>query len=131
MTLRQFLGIMFFATIFCWSAWALVLINVDPLQASTSDFLFFYASLLLSLLGTASLGLFGIFFLFRRDDTVPYRFVKKSFAYGMGIACAVVILLYLQSEGYLHYWNVATLGTLALFLILFRLSTKQRLRIQE
>lgn len=131
MTLRQFITIMLFATVFCWSAWLLVLFNTDPFAASLSEFLFFYLSLFLSLLGTVSLLLFALFLLIRRGDMVPYRYVKKSFVSGSITALSVIVLLYLQSEGYLHYWNVAILGTLALFLLLFRLSTRRSLSTQE
>lgn len=122
---------MLFATVFCWTAWTLVIIYIDPFQASRVDFFFFYLSLFLSLLGTLSLICFGLLFFLRRTDAALYRYVKKSFAYAAIISLIVIVLYYLQSEGYLHYWNVATLGTLALFLILFRLSTRPRLRARE
>ena len=48
MTLRQFISIMIFATVFCWSAWVLVIFNIDPFQASISEFVFFYLSLFLA-----------------------------------------------------------------------------------
>lgn len=131
MSLRHYVAIMMFATAFCWSAWVLVILNVNPLEATFLEFFFFYVSLFLSLLGTISLLLFGGFFIFGRAELSLYRSVKKSFLYGSIIACIGVLLLYLQSLEYLHYWNLVILGTLALFLILFRFSTRRKRTLLE
>ena len=121
MTLRQYISVMILGTIFCWSAWMVIILNVDPFVASTSSFIFFYFSLFLALLGTTSLVIFAGFRLFGRDRFALYRYVQKSFVNAMIISVLVIGIMYLQSLGYLHYWNLGILLTLFIFLGLFKI----------
>jgi hypothetical protein len=125
MTLRQYISIMIVATLFCWLAWVMVIMNVDPFEASPSMFIFFYLSLFLALFGMISLILFGAFRLFGRGEFSLYRYVQKSFVDALAISVFLVALLYMQSLGYLHYWNLGILFAIMVFLGLFRISTKR------
>jgi len=132
MTLRQYLSIMILTTILCWIAWGMVLVNIDPFDSSAVGFIFFYTSLFLALLGTVSICAFFLHRLFVRKKQIPmYRSVQRSFLDATVIAVVCVGLLYLQSQSYLHYWNIGILLVLVIFVGLFKLSTHFPTRSQE
>lgn len=125
MTLKQYLVIMFLATIFCWVAWWFVITNVDPFQADVLGFIFFYSSLFCSLVGTVSILSFLSRKIFSRSNEPMFRFVKKSFRDALFLATFLIILLYFQTQNYLHWWNAGVLTTAFLFYIIFTWSTKK------
>ncbi len=118
MTFRQYLIIMTTATILCWAAWVIVLFNVDPFHAGLLNFIFFYFSLFLALLGTISLSSIFVFHFWSKSDELLFRYVKRSFRYGFITSLLLIALLYFQASGLLNYWN---LGALILIIILFAL----------
>jgi len=114
MTLRQYFTIMFLATFFCWLAWWMVLINVDPFQKDTVGFVFFYLSLGLATIGTISLGDFLVRRLFSRGGQPLYRLVKSSFRDALLVALAIIFLLFLQGSQLLRWWNLVVFCVLAI-----------------
>ena len=120
MTLKSYLIIMILATIFCWSAWWVVIINVDPFQIDLTGLLFFYISLFSAILGTFSIVTFLVRWFFSRSEDPVFRFVKRSFRDAFLIATFVILALYLQAQHYLRWWN---LGILAVVFILYILLT--------
>ena len=125
MTLKQYLIIMLLATVFCWVAWWFVITNIDPFQADIMGFIFFYASLFCSLVGTMSILSFLFRKLFSRSDEPMFRYVKRSFRDAVFIAVFLIILLYFQARNYLHWWNAGVLAAAFLFYIIFTWSTKK------
>lgn len=109
MTLKQYLIIMTMATIMCWVAWFFVLLNVDPWQANNSSFFFFYLTTFFALLGTFSLLMFVSYKVLSRSHAPMFRYVQKSFRDGFFGATFVIIILLLQSRGFLNIWNVSVL----------------------
>lgn len=126
MTLKQYLTIMILGTIMCWTAWWLVILNVDPEAAGTAGFSFFYGSLFLALLGTGSVLFFSVHRIFVCKKLIPmHHTVQKSFFEGLVMAVILIGLLYLQGEKFLQWWNVGVLGAVLVFLILFKLTSKK------
>jgi len=125
MTLKQYLAVMFFATVVCWIAWGLVITNIDPFQADVLGFIFFYSSLFFSILGTMSIFVFLVRRLFAKGDQPVFRHVKKSFHDAFFISAFLLILLYLQSQNYLHWWNAGVLAGIFLFYMIFLWSAQR------
>ena len=118
MTLRQYLRVMILATILCWFALGMVIINIDPFATGESGFFFFYASLFLSLVGTLSLVIFLLYHWFNRSSLPLYRYVQKSFRDGMGGAAGLILLLFLQGHGLLRVWNVVLFAVVLIGVLL-------------
>ena len=118
MTLRQYLTVMTLATLMCWTALVLVILNVDPFQANWLSLIFFYLSLFSSLLGTLALLFFLLFQFFRQSPTAMFRQVTKSFRFGCFASAALTALAYLLGRGWLQWWNaVVFLAALLSFVI--------------
>jgi len=120
MNLKQYFFTMLTATILCWLAWIMVIINVNPFVDSGLGFLFFYLSLGLAFLGTATVLIFLIYYFFSQKDLPLFRFVKKSFQAGLFLTFLLVVLLYLQSKSYLSWWNVLVFVTVIILLLVFK-----------
>lgn len=117
MTLRQYLVIMSVATILCWIAWGIVLINVDPNQAPAIGFAFFYLSLFLAFVGTFSIIFFIWHHFFSKKDYPMFRYVQKSFRQAIFAAGLLVFILFLRGAGLIRLWNLLPL--IGFFIILF------------
>ena len=126
MTLRQYLTIMLLATIFCWIAWWFVISNVDPFQGDGLGFFFFYLSLFLAILGTLSLLTFVVRKILSSQNLQMFRYVQKSFRDAIFIALLVVLLLFLQAQGYLHWWNLGIFAVGLLLLLALVFTTKKQ-----
>jgi len=111
MTLRLYLITMVIATLLCWFSLGLVLINVDPSVATGLLFSFFYASLFLSLTGTFSLLLFGIYNRFHAEDIPLFAYVSKSFREGNVLAAFATVTLFLWGVDWLSWWTGSLLIT--------------------
>lgn len=109
MTLKQYLTIMFIATTLCWVSWVFVLINVDPFVDTGAGMIFFYVTLLFSLVGTMSLFSFLLVQSFWRNKYPMYRAVKKTFSFGFVSAVILLSILFLQGQGLLELWNIVLL----------------------
>ena len=124
MTLRQYLAIMTFATLLCWTALGFVVLNVDPFTANNLSIVFFYISAFFSLLGTISLLTFGLYGLFSRSPLPMFRHVQRSFRDGLILSAILTFVLYLQGKSLLNFWNfgilIIALVCLAIFFIFDR-----------
>ena len=105
MTLRQYLTVMALATLLCWVALALVVMNVDPFVANWLSLSFFYLSIFFAFFGTFSLLFFLLFHLFSQGITPMFRQVVKSFQIGFLVTAALTTLIYLWGRGWLEVWN--------------------------
>ncbi len=117
---------MLLATIFCWIAWWFVISNVDPFQGDGLGFFFFYLSLFLAILGTLSLLTFVVRKILSRQNLPMFRYVQKSFRDAIFIALLVVLLLFLQAQGYLHWWNLGIFAVGLLLLLALVFTTKKQ-----
>lgn len=129
MTLRQYLIIMAFATILCWTSWIFVIINIDPFQGGILEFSFFYITLYFSLLGTNSLLIFAVYRIFTRSLPL-FRYVQKSFRESLLFSTFIVFILFLQGMNWLTVWNFGILLVLSILIVSFLFSV-QRHKIQS
>lgn len=113
MTLRQYLLLMTIGTLLCWGGWGVTLASVNPTDATTVEFGFFYVSLFLALVGTGSIVGLGLRRLFLKDDELIFRHVKNAFRQSVLIALTILILLMLLAGRLLTWWNAPLLILLA------------------
>ena len=109
-----------------WTAWALVLVFVDPEAAGIPGLVFFYASLALAIVGTISvLGLL-LRARFNKQELVS-RLAGVSFRQGVWVAAAIISALLLENMEMFKWWILLLIvGALAIIEFLF-LSLKRRL----
>ena len=116
---------MLIGAVLCWTAWVLVLVNIDPFQDNGVGLSFFYGSLFLAFLGTISLSSFLIHYYFSKLDLPLFRFVQKSFREALFISAILIVLLFLQGKNYLQWWNLAVGLIAVLLFITFRFVNKR------
>ncbi|KKW28834.1 MAG: hypothetical protein UY72_C0060G0003 [Candidatus Uhrbacteria bacterium GW2011_GWD2_52_7] len=125
MTIRQFITIMVFGTLMCWSGWGVVLWNIDPYEAGVLSFLFFYITLFLALTGTISTSFYTVYHFFGDVQVPVFRYVQKSMGYGLSIAAVFVVLLLAQMFSLLNVWSVSLLVLIAAFVLSLKLSRRR------
>lgn len=109
MTLKQYLTLMSLGTAICWTAWTFIIFNIDPTGSDILGFIFFYVSLFLSLLGTISVIGFWIRQRMTKQDEVVFRHVKKTFNQAVMISSFIILVLILQQNSFLNWWNTIVL----------------------
>lgn len=116
MTLKQYLILMSIGSILCWAAFIAVIFNVNPYSASTMEFVFFFSSFALAVVGTCSVVGFLLRRLFLKDDEIIFRHVKHTFRQSILIAAVLTLLLILQGLRLLTWWNFPLPIVLGVFL---------------
>jgi hypothetical protein len=112
MTLKQYLILMFAASLLCWGGWFAVVVGVDPMSGGFVALVLFYASLGMALVGTlATLGTLI------RSKLGPMDYahvqVSRSFRQAIILAVLVLVALMLQSGGRLAWPQLVLLIGLA------------------
>ena len=112
MTLKQYLILMFAASILCWGGWFAVVLGVDPMSGGLVALILFYVSLGMALVGTlAALGTII------RAQLAPTDYahvqVARSFRQAIILAVLVLVALILQSRGRLAWPQLVLLLGLA------------------
>lgn len=115
---------MLLATVLCWLAWVMVIINVNPFADSGLGFFFFFLSFGLAFLGTFTMLIFLVYYFFSKKDWPLFRFVQKSFQAGVFLSVLLVVLLYLQGKSFLNWWNILIFLAMIILLTLFRKFSK-------
>lgn len=124
MTLRQYLLLMGACTLLAWSTVALIVTMVDPSQTQIVVFGAFYASLFLAFTGTFSvLGFLSRVIVLRKRAPVSVQ-VAVSFRQALMLSLLIVVALWMQSKGFLTWWNVLLLAGLLTVLESFFVSAK-------
>ena len=115
MTFRQFIFFILIATASLWLGFWWIIVSVDPYQTNWLGFVLFYGTLFLALTGT-----FTLASLFIRKIRMPnellFHLVLLSFRQSIVLAVFFSVLLFLQGERLLTWWNV--LGLFALVFII-------------
>lgn len=124
MNLKTYLTIVGITTAVCWFAWFMVLAFINPATTGWVSFVIFYFVLCLSLVGTFSLLGFGVRFIFNKDE-LAYKQVNVSFRQSLLLALIVLIVLFLQSQRFLFWWNIIILVFIFSFIELFFLAEKK------
>lgn len=122
MRLKPFIFLILIGTLLSWIAWGFLLFTVDPFFAETLAFVFFYLSLLASLIGTLSLVFLLLYNKFMPLDAPVYRIVSRSLRDGAVVAALLVTALLLQGLQLLTIWNVGIFAVLALLVVSFYLT---------
>ncbi len=116
MSVKQYLATMAFATLLGWGVWVLVLFYIDPTVADMVGFIFFYASLFLSLLGTYSVIALALKVIFIKNDVIIFRHTKKTFKQAFIFSTYLIISLFLLQKNLLNCWNFFILTSLYMFI---------------
>ncbi|MFA7244819.1 MAG: hypothetical protein WC070_01395 [Candidatus Magasanikbacteria bacterium] len=126
MNLRQYIFTMMFATMLCWVSWFFVINNIDPFTTPVSGFLFFYGSLLLSVLGTFSIIFFFFYKLFGSKEMPLFRYVQISFRQSLFLSSFLIFTLFLQGNNYLNVVTGTLLLIIFVLIISFNISVKHK-----
>lgn len=130
MTFKGYVAAMLIGTVLSWAAWVLILFRVNPDTAGTIGFILFYASLLLSLLGTfALLGLVFRHMRVRRKFLVEK--VVTSFRQGLWFGVVIIAALILQSQQLLSWWNLLLVILIITILEFFFLSALPHVHYED
>ena len=114
MTLKHYVALIIIGTVACWTAFAMVIYNLDPNAGSWVVFMSFYTTLFLALLGTFALLGMGIRLALLWHEP-PLEQVLIAFRQAFSFAFLVVAALFLQSQDLLQWWNILMLiGVLTL-----------------
>ncbi len=108
MSLRHYLVLLIVGTLACWSAWFVVLFNIDPTQSGFVGLAGFYASLFLAALGTFTV----LGFVFRKAflrDPIAIHHIGVAVRQGLFLALAGVGALLLLGTGMFTWWAVGLL----------------------
>lgn len=129
MSLRQYISIMLFSTILCWTSFGFVVINIDPFEAGFLSFSFFYVSVFFALVGTLSIIFFGFYSMFSRKDEPLFKSVQGSFRDGILVSIVLTIMLYMQGMQMLNMWNAVALIAALVSLLIFLFFSKKASRV--
>lgn len=124
MTLKQYILLMSIATLLCFSAWGVVVMNIDPLHDSQIGIIFFYITLFFSCVGAISLLNFALYRMITKSDYPLFRLVQKSFRNGIFGSSLLIGMLILQAMNILNLWTGIILLILFLSISFFKLSTR-------
>lgn len=105
MNLKGYLTIMTIMTLACWAVFAYVIWIIDPFETNEIGFALFYATLFLSLLGTASIVGFLIRFVGMKRE-LAFRLVKDAFRQSFLFSILIVISLYLLTKNLFTWLNL-------------------------
>lgn len=129
MSLKIYLYSMSLGTLLCWVAWFFVITNLAPEEAGFVGLLFFYISLFLALVGTASVIGFLILRARTNNDDVVFRHVRQTFRHSVLISTFAIASLMLKAQGWLSAW--ALIGLLVFFFVLESILTNRTSRNAE
>jgi len=117
MSLKKYIVGMVLATIFCWTAWGLILFYIDPEVAGPTGLVCFYFSLFFSLIGAFTLIGLGFRIWFSHKEIV-FAYVGVSFRQAVLLSIVFVGCLVLQQFRVLNWWD-GTLFALSIGLLEF------------
>ena len=105
---------MTFGTLLCWAAWGMVITNIDPTTSGWIGLGFFYGSLFLGLVGTASVVGFLIRKSIYKDTELVFRQLRRTFRQSIILGVLVIICMELLRREWLYWWSAVLLMLLGL-----------------
>lgn len=108
MSLRKYLILMGVCTFFCWLAWLMVILYIDPETAGFIGIFCFFISLFVALVGLISLINFFIRFNINKK-TAPFRHIGISLRQSLFFSILIMACLFLQQHRLLTWWNAILL----------------------
>lgn len=109
MSLRRFALLMAFGTLLAWTAWVIVLFNVNPAEAGLTGLLLFFITLGAALVGTLTLLFSFVRISLLHRNSVPSREIRTSFRHALSFSFVAVISLALSAQGWLQTWHLVAL----------------------
>lgn len=128
MTFKDYIIVMAIATVAAWAGWIVVLVSIDPTASGGLGFLFFYATLAASMLGTLSI-LGAVARAWMRPQELVSRHVSRSFRQSALLSVLFIGSLTLLARGLFTWW-VMLLFVAALALVELVFLSAQRPRAQ-
>ncbi len=126
MTFKQFITLMIIATVSLWIGWWWVVLSIDPFGTGPLGFLLFYGVLFLSLIGSFTLA--GVYMRkMRLEHALVFHLVLLSFRQAVVLALFFLVLLVLQGERLLYWWNVLGLFAIVIIIEVFMLRKERRI----
>jgi hypothetical protein len=128
MTLKQYLILMFVASLLCWGGLLAVVVGVDPMSGGVVALILFYVCLGMALVGTlATLGAI----IRAKISPVDYAHVQVSRSFRQAIILTILFLiaLILQSRGHLAWPQFVLLLGLAVVSEAFLSAFKAKNRV--
>lgn len=92
-------------TAFCWAIFGYVIFTINPFETNIIGFSLFYASLFISLVGTAAIVGFLVRFVGLKRD-LAFKSVKEAFRQSFLFALLIIISLFLLSKNLFIWWNL-------------------------
>lgn len=108
MTLKNYLLVMGILTALCWGVFVFIINLVDPEKTNWLGFLLFYASLFLSVFGTAALLGFVVRFKVLKHE-LAFRVVRLAFKQSLIFACFIICLFLLLAQNLFNWLNLILL----------------------
>lgn len=108
MTLKHYIISMSIMTTITWSVFVYILFIIDPENTNWLGFVLFYATLFVSLVGTASMAGFLVRFLMLKQQLV-WEAVKEAFRQSFLFALLLIISLVLLSQDLFTWLNIILL----------------------
>jgi len=109
MNLRQYILIFIFGTLIAWSAWIIVLLNIDPISSGLPALIIFYITLFAGLMG---------FFITISTVIRAYRFKERELEDIIIISLRQSLMLTILLEGALVLLSIEKLNYLSIGLII-------------
>lgn len=104
MSLKKYVIGMIFATVFCWTAWGLILFYIDPKAAGIVGLVCFHLSLFFSLVGTFTLTGLALRIRFSHNE-ILFAHVGVAFRQAVLLATVIVGCLIFQQFRILNWWD--------------------------
>lgn len=128
MSLKAFLALIIFGTIFAWLALGMAIFSFDPEKIGVLGFGVFYLSLFLSLSGI----MFIIFDYFKAKifkNQLLYLRLRNSVRHAILFSILVIGWGFLRSQELLTWWNIILFIVILTVLEFFFISTQKRKNI--
>ncbi len=109
MSLKKYIFGMLLASLFCWTAWGLILFYIDPSVSGLVGLFCFYLSLFFSLIGTFTLIGLALRIWFSHKEVI-FAFVGVSFRQAILFAVVIIGCLLLQQFRVLNWWDGSLLA---------------------
>lgn len=125
MSVARYFILIGIGTLVCWTAWVLVLLNINPFSAGIVGVISFYLSLFLALVGTFFVSGFGFRFLIHRGHHDAFAHVGISARQSVLLSVLLVGALILQGNHVFSWWAAVFLLGALVFLEFFFLTQNE------
>ena len=122
-SLKNYLLLIFLATMLFWAAWILIILKVDPYIGGRNMIILFFISLFLSLTGLLTLIGFLLRIWFSKNELINL-YLRPSVRQAILISLCIIVLLSIQILRLVNIWS-GLLIVLAILSLEFFFRTKK------